>query len=463
MSHPPENKFTHGPMPAIYARTALPIIFVMGMNGLLAVADAVFLGIYVGPEALGAVTLMFPMYMLVVAMATLVASGMSSILARHLGARQFDAGQAVFAAAHGLALTVSAVLIALFMLGGRPLILLAAGGSPELAALGETYLGITVLLSPLAFVLSVHSDALRNEGRVGLMAAMSLLVAIANMGFNYVLIAVFEWGVAGSAYGTAMAQALALSIIIFFRLFGRTELRPRVLLSHSWRAGWGRIIALGAPQSLNFVGLAVVSGAIVASVQLHGGGDYAVTVSAYGIVTRVMTFVYLPLLGLGHAMQTITGNNYGAGQFERADTSLRFTLALAFVYCLLMQVLLAVLAAPIGKLFVQDAAVVAGVARIMPLITAMYVLTGPLMMLASHFQAIGQAGRAAILGLSKAYLFALPLTFILPLLLGETGVWLATPMADILLALLALAVLAQTARSQGLRSGLFSARRPVAG
>ena len=75
MSEKPTNAFTEGPLGPIYARTALPIIFVMGMNGLLAVCDALFLGHFVGPEALAAVTLMFPLYMVVVALATLVSSG----------------------------------------------------------------------------------------------------------------------------------------------------------------------------------------------------------------------------------------------------------------------------------------------------------------------------------------------------------------------------------------------------
>lgn len=68
------NSYLAGPLGPIYARTALPISFVMGMNGLLAVADALFLGHFVGAQALGAVTLMFPLYMLIVALATLVCS-----------------------------------------------------------------------------------------------------------------------------------------------------------------------------------------------------------------------------------------------------------------------------------------------------------------------------------------------------------------------------------------------------
>ena len=83
------NFYTQGPLVPTLLKTALPIIVVMSMNGLLTVADALFLGRFVGPDALSAVTLMFPAYMILVATATLISSGMSSILARHLGAGRY--------------------------------------------------------------------------------------------------------------------------------------------------------------------------------------------------------------------------------------------------------------------------------------------------------------------------------------------------------------------------------------
>lgn len=461
MSDVTENSFTTGPITTIFAKTALPIIFVMGMNGLLAVADALFLGIYVGPEALGAVTLMFPIYMLIVALATLVGSGMSSLLARHLGAHQFDDARGVFAGAHGLALALSFVLIALFLLFGQQIALLAAGGSAGLAEMGLVYLRITVLFSPALFVLSVNSDALRNEGRVGFMAAMSLLVSLANIGFNYVLIALLDMGVAGSAYGTAMAQALAFTIILVFRLKGRTELRPSALLRHSIFTAWGRILALGAPQSLNFVGLALGSAAIVTVLQLVEIASYETTISAYGIVTRVITFVFLPLLGLSYAVQSIIGNNFGARLLQRSDHGLKIGIGIAFVYCLTSQIILTLFAGKIGAYFVQAPEVVAEVARIMPIVSLSFFIAGPLMMIASYFQAIGEAGRAAILGLTKTYLFALPLTFLLPIWFGETGIWIAGPVAETLLLAVTIAVLARTARSHRFKWGLFTANSEV--
>jgi hypothetical protein len=76
------NAFLHAPLPGLFLRTAAPIILIMATNGLLAIVDAYFLGEYVGPDALAAVTLMFPAFMLLVALSTLVASGMASQLAR---------------------------------------------------------------------------------------------------------------------------------------------------------------------------------------------------------------------------------------------------------------------------------------------------------------------------------------------------------------------------------------------
>ncbi|WP_099244060.1 MATE family efflux transporter [Pelagimonas phthalicica] len=462
MTETPTNTFTDGPLGKIYLKTALPIIFVMGMNGLLTVADALFLGLYVGPDALAAVTLMFPIYMLVVALSTLVANGMSSLLARALGARNVDSARATFAGAHGLAVALAAILITVFFLVGQPMAILAAGGSETLARMGLIYLRITICCSPLLFVLSVNSDALRNEGRVEFMAAMSLLVSTANIGFNYLLIAVLDLGVAGSAYGTAAAQALALVIILAFRVFGETPLRPTTLLSHSLLGKWGRILSLGAPQSLNFIGLALGSAAIITALQWVGHPGYTDTITAYGIITRVITFAFLPLLGLSFAMQTITGNNYGAELWHRSDKSLRMALWVAFIYCVVVQALVMALPSQIASTFVKEPAVIAEVARILPVMTSVFFLVGPLMMLATYFQAIGLAGKAALLSLTKPYAVAIPLTFLMPLWFGELGIWYAGPIAEVIMLGITMIVLWHAARKTALKWGIFHSAKGVA-
>ena len=459
MPDPSRNAYLDGRLSVTFAKTALPIIFVMSMNGLLTVADALFLGHYVGRQALAAVTLAFPPYMMIVAFATLVGSGMSSLLARHLGGRRIEQARIVYASAHWLALAASAVLAGLYVTVGARAMSLAAGGDAALAAQAETYIRILVFFSPLLFLLSVNSDALRNEGHVGFMAATGLLVSLGNIAFNYLLIAVLHFGVAGSAYGTVSAQALALAIVLAFRLRGRTTLRPAAVFRHFTTSGWGGILALGAPQSLGFIGVALLSSAILAALRIAGSPDYAVAVSAYGIVTRVMTFAILPVLGLSQAMQTITGNNHGAGEWRRADGSLRFALGAALLFCSSVQAFLTVFATRVGSAFVDDPQVVAKVGAILPVMLGLFLLSGPLAMVSAHFQAVGDAVRAAILGLSKIYLFAIPLTFVLALAVGEEGIWWAGPVAEAMLLVLTVLVLSGNSRRQSLRRGLFATQR----
>ncbi|MEM8541267.1 MAG: MATE family efflux transporter, partial [Pseudomonadota bacterium] len=275
------------------------------------------------------------------------------------------------------------------------------------------------------------------------------------IGFNYVLIAKFELGVAGSAFGTAAAQLLSFSIILGFRFYGETSLRPSALLQFSWRQYWKEILALGAPQSLNFIGLALGSAAIIVALQWTNSPNYSDTVSAYGIITRVITFAFLPLLGLSFAMQTITGNNYGAALWYRSDASLRIALWTALIYCLGVQLVVMTCPTQIAGAFVDDRIVISEVGRILPIMTSVFFLMGPLMMLASHFQAIGSAKNAAILGLTKTYAFAIPLTFLLPLWLGEIGIWFAGPIAELMLLGLTIFLLWKLARSNHLKWGIF--------
>ncbi len=266
-----------------------------------------------------------------------------------------------------------------------------------------------------------------------------------------------QLGVTGSAYGTVLAQLLSFSIILGFRLKGRTVLRPITLIRHSMTSYWGRILALGAPQSLNFVGISLATAAVMAALQWVDHPGYGDTMSAYGSITRVLTFGFLPLLGLSFAMQTITGNNFGAEAWARSDRSLQIGLCAALIYSIAIQAAMTVFAAEIGGAFVDDPVVIAEVACILPIVVATFFIAGPLMMIGSYFQAIGDAGRAALLGLTKNYLFAIPLTFGLAAQVGEAGVWLAGPVSDLMLLALAAVVLRQAAAKTTFRWGLFRA------
>ena len=445
------NPFIHGQLGPIFLRTSIPIILMMLTNGIQSLVDAWFLGVFVGADALAAVTLTFPLFMLVAALSSLVSAGMASELARALGAGDIDRARALFAGAHGLSMLVCGALMVLFLLAGQPLTLRLANESWELAGLGFDHISIIVLFSPVMFFLGVNGDALRCEGKLALMMVATILVTAANIVFTYVLVVVLEGGVVGAATGTVMAQALALAIVVVYRSIGSTVLRWSSLRIGDLSHGWRRFLALGAPQSLSFIGISLVATAVIVSVQRWGGEGYAATIAAYGIITRMMTFAYMPLMGMNMATQTIVGNNYGASLYDRSDHAFRLGLAVALIYAVIFEVAMIVFAGQIGGLFVSDAATIAEVGRILPITIVFYVVAACVLILSGYMQALGDARTAILLTIGRTYPFTIPLILLLPFALGETGIWIAGPAAELCTAFLAALLLSRKAAFSGRR------------
>ncbi|AGT10808.1 MATE family efflux transporter [Paracoccus aminophilus] len=443
----PQNRFLQAPPAKIFAQTAVPMILIMLMNGMLHVVDAAFLGHFVGAEAMSAIGVVFPLTMILIALSTLVSGGMSSLMARQLGAGAQDAAETTFARAHGLALTIAAVLIALQLLFGHSMINALSGGDPVIARMAYAFLTIVVLTTPVQFLLGIHADTCRNEGRAGMMAMMSLGVTLANIALNYLFIAVFDWGVAGSAMGSTVAQIFGLSLLVFLRERAGTRLPITALGRHSWRGGWKTIAGLGAPLSLSFIGVALSAFSAILAIRLTAGAAYAETVAAYGLVTRLMGFVFLPMMAMALATQSIVGNNAGAGQMDRVRQVLRIALGTALVYSLAVQIVFFLTGESLGRAFVDDPAVVAMVGTIIRPMTGFYLFTGPVLVLALYFQALGKPAQAALLTLVKPYLLVPAGIALAASQWGTTGIWYIYPVVDAVIAVIAGLVFSANSRS----------------
>ncbi|AYG65628.1 MULTISPECIES: MATE family efflux transporter [unclassified Rhizobium] len=453
MTHSTEtNMFLTGWLPGVFAKTAAPIIVITTVNGLFAVVDAYFLGVYVGAAALSAVSLIFPALMLLVALQTLVSNGMANILARRLGAGDRAGARTVFTSAHALAIAVVIAVNLVYWLVGRQVIALAAAGNTDVAQSAEAFMGVMIAFAPVSFFLSLHIDGLRCEGKLGFMTLVMLASTLLNILANWLLMAVAHWGVVGSAGGSILAQFTCLAIILAYRLRRPSALSLDMKLHLS---EWRGIFAYGAPMSLGFIGISLSSAAILFNLSIWHEGNYVATVGAYGIVTRVMTFAYLPLLGLSIALQTISGHNHGAALPARVAHSVVIAMVSALVYCAAVELIVEMLAGHLGSIFVADPVIVEEVGRILPWTIGAYFLFGQAIILSSYFQSIGDARRGAIFGLSRSYLFALPLTFLLPLVFGERGIWMTPIFAEAGMILLTWLVLSRNARDRKWRYGLL--------
>ncbi|WP_240722501.1 MATE family efflux transporter [Poseidonocella sp. HB161398] len=438
--NPGDSPFLTAPPGRLFLSNALPMAVVMSMGGILTVTDGLFVGRYLGAEALAAVSLAFPAVMLLTALSSLSGGGMASLMARHLGAGDRNAAAAVLAGAQGLALALCALLLFAALAAGPQLVAGLAGGNGALAETAGRYLLVLVLGAPLQFGLALHGDALRSEGHAGQIALLSVFVNLANIAANWLAIAGLGLGVAGSALGTVAAQGLGLALLLALRLRD-PRLLPPVRPAHR---GWGAILALGLPVSLGLLGMALVSATVVLAI-----GDDAGLLAAHGVATRLLGLAFLPQMAIALATQTIAGHNAGAGHPARALRVRNLAMAAAFGWCLAVALAGSLFGESLGRAFGGDARMAASVAAILRVMLALYAFSGPVLVLALYLQALGRPRPAAVLTLAKPWLLVPVLVPLIAARAGPTGLWAAFPVADAVLLALAVAILFRAPRHAG--------------
>ena len=197
---------------------------------------------------------------------------------------------------------------------------------------------------------------------------------------------------------------------------------------------------------------------MIVSLRLTAGADYADTIAAYGIVTRVLGFAFLPSMAFALALQSIAGNNWGAGLQNSARSVLRIALLTALTYSLCMEVIFLTGGAAIGAAFIGDPRVIAEVAGILRLMGLLYLFTGPVLSLALYFQAIGQPQKAGLLTLSKSFMLLPALIAALAAAKGAQAIWFAFPLSDGLALALAIALAVPVLKSAPERAPLSPAQ-----
>lgn len=446
------NPFLSVPIGRLFLLNALPMTAVMLMGGVLNIVDGIFVGLFIGSDALAAVSLAFPIAMVLSALSTLAGGGLSSLMARHLGAGDHIPAGRVFAEAHGLVLAISIALVALWQVVGIALIGSMAAGNPKVAELAQGYLQIMMIGAPIQLMLGIHADALRTEGQAGLIAILSVLVNLFNIGANWLGIVMLGLGVSGSALGTVAAQALGLVLVLSVRRYSKRLLPLSVLRTHNWLRGWSQIIRLGLPLCLSFIGIAVVVSTVMLSLRLHAGAELSAFVAAYGVVTRLLSFAFLPQMAIALATQSIAGNNVGAGRNDRALATLRLAISAAFLWCMSVALTGTFAGTAIGSWFSNDPAVINAIAEILPPMMLVYASSGPILVLALYFQSLGQPGRTAVLTLVKPWLLTPLLILTLSASFGVPGIWMAFPLAELIMLMFAVVIGRNVLRTTSIQS-----------
>lgn len=372
-----EKLFESLPPTRLFFRCALPSMISMAMLSLYTVADGIFVGRYVGPNALAAVNLVMPLIMMSFALVDLVAVGSSVQISIRLGEKNERAANRIFSFCTGLIVALSCVIgLGGFFLAG-PMVSLM-GAEAEVTAMGAEYMQVYAVFAPVIMVFFAVDNYLRICGRVRYSMILNVVTALLNIVLDFLFLVVFRWGVAAAA--AASCLSIALGTVLGFLPFVMGRLPLRFVRGTISARQLGNILANGSSEFFSSIAGSVMM-VILNSVLLRLSGSMAVA-----------ALLWMQL-----------GGQYVIPLFIQGDDPALLEMSL----------------------------------RAMRLFSLSYLLGWAGTCLSSFFTALNRPGRSLILAFSKTLVFPLACLAVLPAALGLDGVWLTAPAAGVLTAALA--------------------------
>ncbi len=412
-------------------KLSTPVIIGMLVQALYNVVDTLFVGWAYGAEsvqAIGGLSIAFPVQMIIMAFGIVLGTGGSSIISRALGARENERAERVLGNVFSLSLILS-VLIAIPCLLYLDPILKAFGATPGVLPYAREYLEV-IIAGGIVFVFGVSvQNIVRAEGNARLAMNTMLLGGGLNILLDPVLIFGFGMGVKGAAIATVLSQAVGSAWLLQYYLKGKGSvqfksktLKPAPeIIKEIGTIGLGSfVMECSSSVMMIFVYNALAS----------YGGDVAIAV--FGIVIKINSFIFLPLLGMAFGLQPIVGFNYGAKRFGRIVEAVKLSLVATTTFGLLGLLIISLFKEKLLGFFSADPEYLAVGKNAVMIMVIGTPLIGLNVVTSTLFQALGKARPAFLLSISRQLLFLIPLVILLPRLYGLSGVWAAFPISDFL-------------------------------
>ncbi len=437
-----ENSFqelSHKKISRLFWQYALPAIIGTVVNTLYNIIDGVFIGHWVGKEALSGLGVILPVMNLAAAFGMLVGIGSASRISISLGLKDYDTAEKIAGTSLILSLVLSGTLLGLLLIFLKP-VLMFVGASEVTYPYARDFLQI-FLPGSIFLTLCFNFNNLMRACGYPFKAMITMFISvIANIILAPVFILWLDWGMKGAAIATTISMFIGFVFVIehFTRKNSPVRLRKKnIKLKLDVVKS---IVSIGMAPFCMQVGASVI--VVLINFQLHRYaplshilGDDAI--AAFSNANRLIMLVIMVIIGLTQGMQPIIGYNYGAANYERVKETLIYAIKAATCITTLGFLMGFFIPEFLVSAFSPDHEIINLSATALRYITLLFAIIGFQIVVSSFFQCIGMAGKSIFLGLSRQILILIPALLILPVFLGLNGVWLAAPLSDLLSAVIA--------------------------
>lgn len=443
MNQEPQNKMAVMPVNKLMLNMGIPMILSMMLQAVYNIVDSAFVGAMKenGELALNALTLAFPIQMLMVAISIGTGVGMGALLSKNLGQGNRERVNRV--AGNGFFLSaVIYVAFLLFGLFGARAYIMTQTTNATIAAMGVSYLRICCVISMGSVFFSFFEKLLQATGNSLYSTIAQIAGAITNIILDpimiYGLLGCPELGVEGAAYATVIGQIASVVIAVVFHLKKNTEVENGLkyckpdseIIKEIYAIGLPAIIAQALMSFMTY-GMNVILGTI---------GEAAVT--AYGMYYKVQQFILFAAFGLRDAITPIVSFNYGMRDAKRVKDGIRYGMIYTFLIMIFGTVLLECGAGPIASLFGLSGETRAMCISALHIITISFVFAGANVAYQGIFQALDSGLQSLIISVCRQFLFVLPVAYFFVRLIGGDGsriglVWSTFIIAEVISCIIA--------------------------
>ena len=448
MSEIKENKMGVKPMLPLLLGMSLPAMFSMMIQALYNVVDSIFVAKY-HPDALQAISLAFPMQMVMIAFGIGTAIGVNSLIARRLGARNFD--EANNAATTGLVLAGCNWL--LFLILGltlsRPFIALFTENE-TVRGYGGQYLSIVLCVSIGLMVSSMCEKILQATGNMIFPMLTQLLGAVINIIFDPLLIFGVGFfprmGVMGAAIATVFGQLCSMTFVLIILFTKKHDVKISFKGFKIQKMTLKNIYTVGLPAIvMQSIGSVMVSGINFIISLADISAEYAAAyINAFGIYFKLQSFIFMPVFGLNQGVSPIIGYNYGARNRKRMYSAFNMGLIIAALIMLAGTLVFRLAPEWLLSLFesgdVADAAANAKLVEVgVPVLRAIslsFMLAAIGIMFSTLFQAVGKGFYSMVMSICRQLIVLLPLAFVMSKI-DMVTMWYSFPIAEMVCLIIA--------------------------
>lgn len=407
---------------------AVPSIVGSMVNSLYNIVDRIFIGQGVGGMAISGLALTFPILIFLQAFGVLVGVGASSRISILLGQKKNEEAEHLLGNAFLLSVILSLSTIILTFVFLEPL-LYAFGASADTIPYAKAYLEIVIPGNIFANLTFSYNAVMRSTGYPRKAMLTMIIGAALNVALDAIFIYGFGWGIRGAAWATVISMFVGMIFVLQHFTDKRNLLliKPKNFkLKRNYIFG---ILSIGvAPFVMHLVASMVQ---VLKNTSLvKYGGDYAV--GAHGISNSIATLIFMLIMGLAIGMQPIVGYNFGAGNMSRVKEAFIKTIKINMSIGLVGLIVTQLFPEYLVRFFTSDTELVGIASTAVSIETFAFWAVGFQVSAGHFFQSIGSAWRALILSVSRQVVLLIPALFILPKFWSLKGVWISTPVADLL-------------------------------